>query len=157
MAGGRGGTAVERGGKDCPDSEHALVGPHAPGARQVRDDVDAAAAQRGPRGVRRTGPGGASPVTDRDLDRFSVHAPGDAQPRAGQRPGMAYRVAEQLADHEDRVTYGRLEDSDGKQLPGQAAPRDRDARGAAGRSTTLDVLTSLRIPAWLAPMPAAPR
>src|SRR5215468_9425250 len=117
---------VSAGRKDRPYREHAVVGPHPPGARQVLDDADAATAQGGPRGVRGPGPGRAAAVGDRDLDRLSVDAPGDAQPCAVQRPGMTYRVAEEFAEHQGRIANGRVEDADGEQLLGQAAPRDRN-------------------------------
>src|ERR1700716_289554 len=60
VVGGLVGLAGRRGRKDRPHREHALIGPDPPGARQVLDDADPAAAQRGPRSVRGTGTGRAS-------------------------------------------------------------------------------------------------
>src|SRR6202007_2707956 len=77
MAGGGGVLTVERRREDRPDRQHVMLGAHPPGKRQVFDDADAPAAQRGPRRVRGAGTGGASPVADRHLERLPGDGPGN--------------------------------------------------------------------------------
>src|SRR6266568_617076 len=125
--------AADRRRKHRPYREPPVVGPHPPVARQLLDDAEAAAAQRGERHGRLARPGRASPVADRDFHRIPGHDPGHLEPRARQRAGMAYGVGEQLADDEGGVADGSIKDADGEQVLGEAAPHYRDAGRRGGQ------------------------
>src|ERR1017187_5563872 len=78
-------------------------------------------------------PGRATAVADRDLDESGGEHPGHLQLRAGQRPGVSYRVAEQFADHERSVAYDGVEGAGCDQVFHELAPGDSDAGGGPGQ------------------------
>ena len=55
---------------------------------------------------------------DRNLDGTVFQRPGDQQIRARLRPGVADRVAEQLADDKHGIPDRTIEDSRGHQISG---------------------------------------
>jgi hypothetical protein len=71
--------------------------------------------------------GGAAAILDTDPDSAVVELPADPYQRPGQRLGVPERIAEQLTDHERRVTDGGLKDSGGDQVRYQATPDDSGA------------------------------
>jgi hypothetical protein len=142
--GGRGGTAVKRGGKDRPDGDHALVGPHAPGARQVLDDVDAAA----PSEDREACAGRGRVALPPSLTATSVDSPSTLQATRSQEPcsGRAWRIA-LLSSSLITRTASPMAASRTPTASNSWVRRRRaiaTLAGAAGRRTTLDVPTSLR-------------
>src|ERR1035441_9640278 len=78
-------------------------------------------------------PGRATAAADRDLDESGGEHPGHLQLRAGQRPGVSYRVAEQFADHERSVAYDGVEGAGCDQVFHELAPGDSDAGGGPGQ------------------------